>query len=279
MNHARAFLVPMIMAATLAAGTVAAQDPPRPGTTFFPDGERAFAPLRADPREAKFHLGFLLDDRQHVLMDFGMGAELGFLRHEWGDGNAFTLGGRGLIAGRFDFMSGSFDLQDMDFLGGLGAGLRLGSWAFDLRLDHQSSHLGDEVLESGRRPRIDFSQERLRLLASRTLGPLRLYGGAGVVLHAAPVALQGSVLGQLGVEVAVPAGRVELFVAADGVLRLVEPTSGRVALQVGVELGNRFVVRNRQRVFAEVFYGNCSMGQYYGEREYYGMVGVEYQLR
>jgi hypothetical protein len=257
---------------------------PRPGRAqgpgvaweLFSMRGRAFAPLFADPREARFRFGLMLNQNRRLLEDLVWGGDLGLLRLEVRGTHLVTLTGRGLMTARFDMLSGSFDLQNTDFIGGVAVGYRRSAWAAELFLFHQSSHLGDEVLESGARQRIDLGYERVRALVAYQLRWIRWYGGAHVIFHAYPESLLGETAVQLGAEVERNLGPVPFVAALDLQTRVDQLALLGLSVMVGAGFGGAGPAGQRQRVFLAYYEGQSSMGQFFAEHERHGMLGVAY---
>jgi len=243
------------------------------------DKGRPFAPLRADQREAQFRFGFMLHHTLDLYEDLVMGTDLGLLRLRFADDSVLALTGRGILAARFNVLSDSFDLQNSDFIGGPAIAYRRSRWGVDLWVHHQSSHLGDEVLEAGGRRRIDYGLERVRLMGDLHFSLVRFYLGGSVVVHSFPADLRGRTVVQAGAELVYPVGAVPFFAAVDTQVIASEVDFGGVTLQVGAELGFPTTVKNRQRFFVEFYQGYSHMGQYYDQRERYGLVGLAYVFR
>jgi len=262
------------------AGEQAAPDSAPGGsrTEFFADRGRAFKALLADPREAQVKLGFLRADDGHSYYDLAFGGDVGLLHSAFAAEQDFSLTVRGLIAARFHFFSRSFDLLNTDFIGGLAAGYRRGEFSAELFLHHQSSHLGDEVLESGERERIDFSRETLRLMGSWERGPLRLYGGPALVVRSDPETAESDLILQAGTEYRQTVMGVPCYAAVDLQSKEENDWAANVAVQVGVELGDPQSVLKRQRLFLEYFNGHSSMGQYHEEHEAYVLLGIGFNF-
>lgn len=185
-------------------GPVAAEasEPEESGVEILPERE-LFAPLLADPRWPHFAAavqGYLGDEELGTVAGVSFGEHIPLLG---GDG---PLDGRWQLALQagvfsiFDLESESFDLLNSDFMAGFAATWRRGPLAGMLRLFHQSSHLGDELLLRERVDRVNLSYEQLDALVSYELGHgLRAYGGGGVIVHADPASLDRPSL-QLGLE-------------------------------------------------------------------------------
>ena len=89
-----------------------------------------------------------------------------------------------------------FDLETFDGTFAFPLDARLGPWSARLDLAHTSAHFADGVRDNAALPGPSdgYSREWVRLLASRELGPARLYVGGRTLLHdtreAAPWAVQ-----------------------------------------------------------------------------------------
>lgn len=245
----------------------------------FSDKGRVFKALKADPREAQFRLGYMNNYSGESFLDFVFGGDAALLRSTEGDGRESSLSVRGLVAPRFQFTSDSFDLLNTDFQGGLAFGTALGELSWEVYVFHQSSHLGDEVLAEGIREKIDYSKEGVRFLASRTWGPLRLYGGGTVNLRTEPHEYDEHLVPQCGLEWWFAGGERPAYLALDLRSREGNDWNVNTTLQIGVELGDVAKVENRHRVFIEFFTGYSEMGQFYNESESYVLAGVAYNLR
>jgi len=246
---------------------------------WFSDGGRQFAPLRADPREAAFHLGFMQNDNGETYEDVAMGGDLGILHVNLASGAKMSLTMRGLLTARFDVYSNSFDLLNADFLGGPALGYQNGIWSWEAFAYHQSSHLGDEVLEDGGRRRIDYGREVVRFLGAHSWESLRLYAGPSYVLHSLPKSSQGDWTLQAGLEYSFSLWDQPCFAATDIQSRQENDWNLNLTARVGVDLGNPQLTQNRQYIFLELFQGYSNMGQYYDTWERYAMIGIGYNFR
>jgi hypothetical protein len=244
--------------------------------SWFESGHRAVDILRADPTEARFRFGVMFDKDSRFLEDLAVGGDLGIIRISFQDGSFLSLNARGVLTSRFEFGSESFDLLDVDFVGGPALGYRSGDWSVGMWINHRSAHLGDEVLERGDRERIDFSLEEIRTVADYRLGSFRIYGGVRVVVHAWPEELLGRTTLQLGGEWSGRSMQLPLYLAFDGQLRLDDPDLTGLSLQFGVELGCDECSSRCQSLFLEGFTGRSHLGQFHQERERYVMFGFLY---
>ena len=182
-----------------------------------------------------------------------------------------TLGGRFGIAGRFEFGSESFDLWATDIRGGAAWGLKRGPWAGEVFLFHESSHLGDEIVERGDRPRLDVAVNGVRLTASRQFDEwFRVYGGVTGLPFATPEMLQSVGFHLGGQAEALPPGR-RGYVALE-----VETWEWRawdpdVTMQAGIFLASRSAgegsLLSRARAYLEFRSGQVRYGQFHNETE------------
>jgi hypothetical protein len=230
-----------------------------------------FDPLLADPREPHFSAVYqwYLDDEEltHVgSANFGetfalLGGDVGNTDWQFG-----LLGG---VFSIFDLDAASSDLVNSDFWVGPTLSLRRGIFSSQMRLYHQSSHLGDEFLLRNRVDRVNLSYEGVDLLASVDLHPtLRVYAGGGVIVHSEPdlhpLSLQG------GVEVRSPIaflGDLARPVAAfDFQAREENHWRGEFGAAGGIELANPDVFGLRLMILATYFSGNSPNGQFFERR-------------
>jgi hypothetical protein len=249
---------------------------PETGLKFFSDEGRVFPPLLADPNEAQIRIGFLRELRQGESMwETSFGGDFGLMRYQPNNIDEFSLTIRALITARFESGSDSLDLLNTDFIGGAALGYRRNVDAFELFVYHESSHLGDEELESGERERLDFAHETLRLLWSHEFPSMRLYAGPSVNLHSDLDELEGKTAMQGGVEYPFMLCGRRLYAAVDLQSKEEHDWNANVAAQVGLELGDERLIK-RQRIFLEYFDGFSNMGHFYDERERYILLGIAF---
>jgi len=164
----------------------------------LPSGN-VFCPLVADPKAMRSFLSYLIEDKSTSVDSIenvgsvGISDAFGLVR--WGanardDGVQLNL--EGAIFAQFDLGSSSYDLINADYLVALPLTIRRGPVSTRLRVYHQSSHLGDELLlrrgESLERENISF--ESADFILSIDVAALRLYGGGEYIFNRAPKDLQ-----------------------------------------------------------------------------------------
>jgi hypothetical protein len=250
--------------------------PAAPAATGFLPGADLFRPLVADPRWP--HLSV---SRQSYLRGRGLGDVLAasfgetvpVYRDEWRSGTLWELGLFGAVFAILDLDTPSWDLVNADYvLGGFGAARR-GAVSGLVRLFHQSSHLGDELVLHHPIERVNLSYEALDVkLSWDVTDALRLYGGAGVLLRREPDDLgRGSL--QAGAELRGPRvfGRVRPILAGDLQSRELNDWSPDLSLRTGLLLEGDVEGRSLQ-LLLEYFNGHSPNGQFLRESvEYLGL--------
>jgi len=249
-----------------------------PGSEWlaFPDEPRAFRPLLADQREAQIRVGFMYGRHGRKFADLGFGGDIGLARKDISPTSAMTLSVRGLMTARFDTCASSFPQQNTDYFGGFAFGRRFGNDAYEVYLFHQSAHLGDEVLDSGERRRINYGREAVRVLWSRDYGDLRIYAGPTANMTASESFLRGKTALQAGGEYRFRRWGRLMYAALD--VQAKEDTNWRpgVTGQLGVHLDDGPTMRRNVRVFLELYSGYSHMGQFWRVYESFVMLGIGY---
>ncbi len=168
-------------------------------TVGFPTGD-VFRPLFADPKQPQFFASYQAVTRREPaapIRDVGRSVNVGSV----GFGENFGLVGKrrgcngwqvGILAGvfsQFNLDSSSSDLLNTDFVFGIPLTVRQGLWSARVRLYHQSSHLGDElVLGNPGFNRVNLSFEEVEAIGSLDApgGWGRVYAGGGYLIHRTP---------------------------------------------------------------------------------------------
>ncbi len=233
-----------------------------------------FDPLLADPRQPHFSVNYLwyLDDPDLTRVggaNFGetfalLGGDL------WG--GRWELGWLGGVFSIFDLDTESYDLINTDFWAGPTLSARSDGLSAQLRLYHQSSHLGDEFLLRSRAnqvSRVNLSYEGVDLIVSGDPWPwLRIYAGGGVIFHTTPDLHPLSA--QAGVELQSPVAffgnTVRPLAAFDYAGREENHWREELSGAAGIQLESPRLSRLRVQILANYFKGNNPNGQFLTRR-------------
>jgi hypothetical protein len=251
------------------------QATPSTVTGWLPEA-MLFEPLIADPRWPRFSatLQFYQDDDELGTVGApNFGAALAF--YGWrGLGADWQVGLHAGVFSIFDLEAESSDLVNSDFLVGLPISARYGPVSAQLRLFHQSSHLGDEFLLRNRIDRINLSYEAVDLrLSLKPIDWLRFYAGGGAIIRSEPDLAAG--MAQAGIEITSPKPiyRDLLYPVVALDVQSFEETDWTVnySARAGVEFRSAWLASRRLQVLLEYFNGNSPNGQFF-ERdiEYFG---------
>jgi len=254
---------------------------PTAGAKWLPHGA-LFAPLHADPRWPQF-AGAYRQFTQGLNLSGVFAADFGetfaiyrnkaFLDGEW------EFGVQAGVFSIFDVSAASIDLVNADYRVGFLSSYRKGPLSGFLRIQHQSSHLGDEfLLNNPGITRINLSYEEIDMKLSYQLLPwLRLYGGGGYIVHRFPEDL-GRGTTQWGIELVSTrtflGGR--LRPVAYGDFQCNERTSWQVgqSIMAGVQFENARIGDRQIQLLAEYYVGPSPDGQFYTQRASWYGVGV-----
>ena len=177
-------------ALALALGAVTLSGAPAVETVWFGGAQRALPVNLVGLKEDGIRSTWSHTDDEVWVWDFNLGTDISIWQRR-SESTFQSAGPRFGIASRFEFGSESFDLWAADFRGGGAWGLRRGPMAYEVLLFHESSHLGDEIIERGDRTRQDVGVNGIHLTVSRQWNkPLRTYGGVTGIPWADPDELQ-----------------------------------------------------------------------------------------
>lgn len=252
---------------------------PEPKSRWLPRG-LLFSPLHADPRWAHFGASYRYFTRgpelDHVFAgDFG--ETFSIYRNKAPFGGEWDFGIQAGVFSIFDISSASIDLVNADYRVGVLSSYRNGRFSAFARVQHQSSHLGDEyLLNNPNTPRINLSYEEFDIKLSYELFSwLRVYGGGGVIFHRFPQDL-GVGSTQWGVELTSSrtywGGRVRPVAYAD--FQSNERTNWSInrSLLAGVQLENARIGDRQMQLLLEYYAGPSPDGQFYTQHvEWFGI--------
>jgi len=234
----------------------------------------------ADIKEPQFFMSLLElntpDDLGNVTFaSVGFGQSFGLYR--WpslitNDGWQLSLSG-GLFS-QFNVDAPSDDLINSDFLIGLPLTFRVGNTSGRIRLMHQSSHLGDELLLGENPPiRINLSIEFIDIVIAQDIDNWKIMLGGFQIIHHEPDELEDQGL-TAGADYRHPTPVIgsSRFIAGIYATWLEENdwasgTSVKFGLQSGKTRDS-----NSTRLMIEAYKGFAPFGQFYSARiEYYGV--------
>jgi len=264
----------MSSALLLAAVPARAQD-----TSAFPETDRIFHRLLADPRQAQTSARYYRQAGDDMA-DIALGNSWGMIR--W---TGLGLGGwqlqwnvEGMAYTRFKLGGGINEFQTIDFFGNLPLEARRGIFSGKLVLFHASSHLGDDYIRRTGDLGTRYSIEGLRLLASVEPHPfVRVYGGGGDILHSVPAGKGGML--QVGIELRTPDFNAStrypkhLYFAED--VRWLDRVgwSATINTEIGIRIAYSGVIRSL-RVHLGDSHGHSDFGQFYSRTENYVNLGI-----
>ena len=156
----------------------------------FPTGD-VFRPLIAYPKQPQFSVNinrFKSSSVRYTMAAVSFGETFGIYRFFGSsDGDGLQLSVEGAIFAQFNLDTHSYDLINADYTIGIPVTYRHGDNSLRFRIYHQSSHLGDEFLQSINPPeRVNLSYEAIELIYSREWRGWRVYGGGEYLIHKEP---------------------------------------------------------------------------------------------
>ncbi|OQX05991.1 MAG: hypothetical protein BWK76_26760 [Desulfobulbaceae bacterium A2] len=244
----------------------------------FPTGD-LFRPLIADPKQPQFLVSinhFKSLDTQYPRASVGFGETFGLYRFFGSrEGDGLQMNVEGALFAQFNLDTASSDLINADYIIGLPLTYRYGDNSLRFRMYHQSSHLGDELLQSANPPeRVNLSYEAMDLIYSREWHEWRVYGGGEYLIHKEPDDLKPAST-HWGIEYrgnkplvwnGRPIGGVDMK-------SLEEHNWGlNTSVKAGLEFGHPNPGQRRLRLMAEWYDGFDPYGQFYNNKvEYFGL--------
>jgi hypothetical protein len=232
-----------------------------------------FDPLIADPRQPHFsasYLWYLNDPDQTHIGSANFGETIALFGGAL-DGTRWELGVLGGVFSIFDLDAASLDLVNSDYWFAPTFSLRHHWLSAQIRLYHQSSHLGDEfLLDNPGFDRENLSFEGVDLLISADLRPwLRIYAGGGSLVHSDPSDLD-PLSAQGGAQLKSPwaflGNRVRPIAAFDYGAREENHWGEELSFAGGIQLENPALSRLHVQILGTWFKGNTRNGQFFRRR-------------
>jgi hypothetical protein len=265
-------------ACALAAGVFLATAAPAAAVEYFPQ-EVAFRALVADPAEPRSFVSLLRarsGPERLTLSSVGFGANFGLARWPGARaGDAWDAGIFGAAFAQFNLSAPSDDLINSDFVVGVPLAFKRGGLAGRIRLWHQSSHLGDDlILGGGAPPRVDLSMEVVDAMLAWERRGWRLYGGGSYVVRRDERNLKRAGA-QAGIDY--EGGRALLaggrLVAGLDVKGFEETDwDAGVSVKLGLQFGPPHPARRGLTLLLEGYHGLAPFGQFTSaEVRYYGL--------
>jgi hypothetical protein len=244
----------------------------------FPTGD-LFRPLIDDPKLPQFFISinrFRSLGVHYTMASVGFGETLGIYRFsDSSEHNGLQLSLEAALFAQFNLDTPSSDLINADYTVGISTTYRHGDNSLRFRIYHQSSHLGDELLQSANPPeRINFSYEAIELIYSREWRGWRLYGGGEYLIHKEPRDLE-PMSAHWGIEYRGSKPLIWNGRPICGVdMKSLQENDWAIdtSVKAGLEFGRSNPGRRRLRLMAEWYSGYDPHGQFYSNKvEYYGM--------
>jgi hypothetical protein len=244
----------------------------------FPTGN-LFRPLLADPKQAQFFASidrFKSSGKRYTMASVGFGETFGMYRFFGSrEGDGLQLSVEGALFAQFNLNTTSYDLINADYIIGIPVTYRYGDNSLRFRIYHQSSHLGDEFLQSLNPPeRVNLSYEAIDLIYSREWRGWRVYGGGEYLVHKEPADLK-PMSAHWGIEYRGSKPLVWNGRPIFGVdMKSFEEHNWAIntSVKAGFEFGHPNPGQRRLRLMAEWYKGFDPRGQFYNNKvEYYGM--------
>ena len=238
-----------------------------------------FRPLLADPKQSQFFVSidrFRSSGVRYTMASIGFGETFGMYRFfgsREGDGLQLSVEG-GLFA-QFNMDAPSYDLINADYTIGIPVTYRYGDNSLRFRIYHQSSHLGDEFLQSINPPeRVNLSYEAIEFIYSREWHGLRGYGGGEYLIRKEPVDLK-PMSAHWGIEYHGSKPLVWNGRLVGGVdMKSFEENNWSIdtSVKIGLEFGQPNPGQRRLRLMVQWYKGFDPRGQFYNNKvESYGM--------
>lgn len=277
MRQIRSVALTLLLTVTRLARADDPQSPPASppdgtGWHYLPD-ERIFVPLMADPRWPEFSASYAYvsgasNPRITNSGRISLGESITLVEYDAGPAGRFGTGVEPGVYALFDLNGPANRLVNADYRIGIPLDYRRGPLSAEAAVFHQSSHLGDAFVVEPSQTDLNLSYEALTATGSFD-GPVRLYAGAGVMVHSVPANLKPWWLLQ-GIEWRrrFPSFSDWIVPVAAAHLEEHQETSWDVDLSVraGLEFSQDDRSRRRFQVLLEYYQGHNPNGQFFPDR-------------
>ena len=230
-----------------------------------------FKSLIADPRWPHFSASYQQYTHNSQLDGVGsttFGETFSFYRFGGPSDSQMEVGLQAGVFSIFDMNSDSHDLVNADYFVAIPLSFKKDAFSAMTRIFHQSSHLGDEYLLSGKaQERVNLSYEGLDAILSYTLPyGFRIYGGGGYLFDRDPSDLKPGIA-QWGLEFKSTSawwgGSLRPIAAIDLQNHEENNWDTNVSLRAEVQLENPDFLSRKLLVLVEYYNGNSPNGQFY----------------
>jgi hypothetical protein len=245
---------------------------------FLVDAAPLFEALHADPRWPHFGASFQYYSAAQELQQVAavsLGETLSIYR-DARRASRWEAGLQGGVFAIFDLDASSNDLVNADYRVAPTLSWQRESVSAQLRLYHQSSHLGDEFLLRTPITRVNLSYEVTDLLLSfDATEALRCYAGGGYVVRSEPNLERW--LTQAGVEFTGP-GRAGLRPVGAIDLQSREEHDWQLdcSVRAGIALDGALAGNRRLQIMLEYYHGRSPNGQFYVDDVEFVGIGLHF---
>lgn len=262
---------------------VSAQDTGDVDHRLLPERETLFRQPLADPRALTSHVSAVQVTPESEELDDFLGAFVGITTDyplyrgtRLSTVESWQVDVEAGVLSQFDMDQESDDLLNTDFFVGFPFTYRKYPYSVRVRLMHQSSHLGDELLLRPDAPeRINLSLEFVDVLLAYEYEDWRIYGGGSDAFRHSPSTLDARTL-QAGLEYFEEknAERTGIIAGVDYRSSAQTNWDPGVSLRAGMRFGDVGAGSTRMDVRLEYYTGPLPYGQFFTEDVKYAGLGV-----
>ncbi|RJQ50932.1 MAG: DUF1207 domain-containing protein [Nitrospiraceae bacterium] len=259
-----------IITVLIFSGTASAEAPAKGPAQN--NGKDLFAPLIADPRWPHFSLAYQYYTHGGGLKNVAavsFGETLPFYNDDTPSGGRWQAGIQAAVFAVFDLDTPSWDLLNEDYIVALPVAYKKEPFSGLIRVYHQSSHIGDELLLRSRIDRVNFSYQAADLKLSYDLEKwFRFYGGGEYAFSRTPRDLKPWAT-QYGFEIKCPwkywSKAVVPVAGADFKNREENDWHSEISLSAGVWIESPKTMWHKVHLMVGYYNGNSPNGQFRDE--------------